>query len=465
MFLEIALTLSLGSAGASTSTSPGTSAGTSGGNAPSQTSQILSLQSSEVKFPNGFRVFMVKYPSPGVVAYQLPVHAGSRNEIEVGKTGFAHFFEHLMFRGTQKRTSKEFGDLYTKLGCENNAWTSNDMTNYHGVVAKLYLPQILDAEADRFMHLSFDEKALRDEAGAVLGEYNKDVAQPEFALEEKLASTAFRVHPYAHTTMGYKEDILKFTERYRDVWPFFKNYYRPSNVSLILVGDVDFDRATKLAKMNFGDWKNPEHAAISIPNEPEQTEARDAKVTLTKPTQTRLSISYKVPAFSTKTLESASLEVLSEMLFSVTSEFQKQYRFEKKWLDAVSATSGESLDPGLWTINLRLSEAGHGKGDELLQAVEKTIESVRLKPASTERLEATKRRFKNAALTNWFASPDALADRIAWYTNFESDLGVINRVLSNLSAVTSESVQKFAQDYLKVSRRTIITLEGAGSTP
>src|SRR2546430_1887923 len=119
---------------------------------------ILTLPSRATKLPNGLRVFLVKYPSKGVVAYQLPVHAGSRNEVEKGKTGFAHFFEHLMFRGTKNMSGKEFGELYAKLGAENNAWTWYDATVYHGTVASLYLPKIIAAEADRFQNLQFDEK-------------------------------------------------------------------------------------------------------------------------------------------------------------------------------------------------------------------------------------------------------------------------------------------------------------------
>src|SRR5579871_1254359 len=134
----------------------------------SASDHILTLPHKEAVLPNGLKVFMVKYPSPGVVAYQVAVHAGSRNEIEKGKTGFAHFFEHLMFRGTKHLKAKQFGELYVKLGNENNDWKGNDMTDYHGVVASIYLPKILAAEADRFANLSFPEKLLRDEAGAVL---------------------------------------------------------------------------------------------------------------------------------------------------------------------------------------------------------------------------------------------------------------------------------------------------------
>jgi zinc protease len=421
---------------------------------------ILTLPHKSARLSNGLKVYMVKYPSPGVVAYQIPVHAGSRNEVEKGKTGFAHFFEHLMFRGTKNRSAKEFGQLYVRLGNENNAWTSYDMTNYHGVVASIYLDQIMDAEADRFANLQFDEKALRDEAGAVLGEYNKDVAQPEFVLEEKLMATAFTAHPYAHTTMGYKEDVLKFTERYQDVWPFFKRYYRPSNVSVVLVGDIDFEKSLKLLETKFGKWKDPEMAPSTIPIEPAQTSSRSALVKLDKPTQTRVSVAYKVPAFTTRNVDASALALLAEMEFSVTSEFQKEFRFKKKWIDSISASPNESLDPGIWTINLRLSEAGEGKEKELLDAIDKTIVSVREKAPSSDRLALTKKRFRNAAVTSWFSEPEALAGRIAWYTNFESDMDVLNRVFERLSQVTPQDINTFAAKYLVDSGKTTIIMHG-----
>lgn len=424
---------------------------------------ILNLPSRSATLPNGMRIFLVKYPSKGVVAYQLPVHAGSRNEVEKGKTGFAHFFEHLMFRGTKHMSGKEFGELYAKLGAENNAWTWYDMTCYHGTVASVYLPKILAAEADRFQNLQFDEKLFKDEAGAVLGEYNKDVAQPEFVMEEKLQATAFGEHPYAHTTMGFKDDILKFPDRYKDVWPFFQRYYRPSNVSLVLVGDVDFDRELAIVKEKFGAWKDPEIAPSKIPEEPKQKGARSAEVTITKPTQTRISVAYKVPAFTTKSTDGAALSLAAEMSFSVTSEFQKTYRFAKKWVDSVDAGPFQTVDPGLWTIGLRLAEKGEGHEEDLLKAVGATVAALREKTVSAERLSATKKRFRNAAITSWFMAPDKLADRIAWYTNFEPDLDVVNRVFERIDEVTPEAIKKFSETYLTDDGKTTVVLHGSKS--
>lgn len=423
-------------------------------------SNILTLPHREEVLSNGLRVFMVKYPSPGVVSYQIPVRAGSRNEVEKGKTGFAHFFEHLMFRGTKNRSAIEFGDLYTKLGNENNAWTWFDMTNYHGVVASVYLPRVLDAEADRFRNLHFDEAALRTEAGAVLGEYNKSISNPEFLLEEKLLETAFEKHPYGHTTMGYKKDVIDFTERYKDVWPFFKRYYRPNNVSVVLVGDIDFDKSLRLIKEEFGGWKNPVINMVAIPAEPEQTEPRKAVVKLDKPTQTRIAVAYKVPSFSTNLVDGAAIQLIAEMYFSVTSAFQKEFRFEKKWLDSISASPVESIDPGLWAINLRLTEAGEAHIDKLTAALDQTIKSIRESLPEASRLAATKKRFKSSAVTSWFGAPEQLAGRIAWYTNFEPDLDVINRLFDRLAEVKPETIKSFAGKYLVDARKTTVILRG-----
>lgn len=429
---------------------------------PAHGSQILTLPHREEKLENGLRIFLVKYPSPGTVAYQLPVRVGSRHEIEKGKTGFAHFFEHLMFRGTKNMSGKAFGELYARIGAENNAWTWFDQTNYHGLVAVRYLPEVLGAEADRFMNLQFDEKALRDEAGAVVGEYNKNVAQPEFQMEEKMLATAFKTHPYGHTTMGYKEDILKYTERYKDVWPFFRRYYRPSNVGVVLVGDIDFDKTLALVKEKFGGWKDTGEVPPQIPQEAPQTAPRSAAVKLNKPTQTRLSVAYKVPGFTTSTTDSAALDLLAEMAFSVTSDFQKIYRFEKKWLDSVSASPLPMVDVGLWEIGVRFSEAGEPHREEVQAAIERTIAQLRETPAAEARLADTKKRFRNAATASWFGGPNDLASKIAWYTNFEPELDVINRHFGRLEEVTSGVIQDFAKKHLVDAGKTTVVLQGSG---
>src|ERR1035437_8066914 len=171
-------------------------------NADASQSRLLPFPAVEKTLPNGLKVIVVPTGFPNLVSIQIPVQTGSRNEVEPGKSGFAHFFEHMMFRGTKSTTPEQYEGFLTKAGARSNAYTTDDYTNYHTTFAKEDLETILRIEADRFQNLSYAEEAFRTEARAVLGEYNKNSAQPLAKLEEVMRDRAFQVHTYKHTTMG-----------------------------------------------------------------------------------------------------------------------------------------------------------------------------------------------------------------------------------------------------------------------
>ncbi len=117
-------------------------------------------------------------------------------------------------------------------------------------------------------------------------------------------------------------------------------------------------------------------------------------------------------------------------------------------------------DPGLWTITVRLSDLGESHALEIMKAVQLVVESLDHQPISELKLNATKKRFRNSAITRWFSTPDELAGRIAWYTNFERDLNVINRIFDSVESVTASNVVEFARQYLKETRRNTVILRG-----
>src|SRR5262249_31515486 len=123
--------------------------------------------------PNGLRVLFVPYDSPGLVAYYTLMRVGSRNEAEAGRSGYAHFFEHMMLRGTKKHSGADYNKTVTRLGLNTNAFTSEDMTVYHLFGPSKALPTIVEYEADRFQNLDYSEDMFKTEAGAILGEYAK----------------------------------------------------------------------------------------------------------------------------------------------------------------------------------------------------------------------------------------------------------------------------------------------------
>ena len=152
---------------------------------------------------NGLRVLMVDVPGVGLVSYWTVVRTGSRDEVEPGVTGFAHFFEHMMFRGSENFPAKEYDAIVKKAGADANAYTSDDYTAYHMALTTADLPRIIEIEADRFQRLSYDEGAFKTEAGAIYGEYRKGHTNPWEVLLEQLQNTAFDVHTYKHTTIGF----------------------------------------------------------------------------------------------------------------------------------------------------------------------------------------------------------------------------------------------------------------------
>src|SRR5206468_4842701 len=173
----------------------------------------------------------------------IVVQAGSRNEVEPGKSGYAHLFEHIMFRGSEHYTPEQRDRILKKAGAESNATTNFDRTTYYETFSKEDLEPVMKLEADRFQRLKYPEPAYKTESLAVLGEYNKNSADPTEKLDEVLHETAFKKHTYAHTTMGYLKDIQDMPNQYAYSRQFYDRFYRPEYTTILLVGDLTRDQA------------------------------------------------------------------------------------------------------------------------------------------------------------------------------------------------------------------------------
>src|SRR5580692_10152534 len=247
--------------------------------------------------PNGLRLVTIPTDYRNIVALYIVVGAGSRNEVEPGKSGFAHLFEHLMFRGTAEFSSEQYQNELQNAGAASNAFTSDDLTAFHTTFSKEDLPRILSMEADRFAHLSVPPATFKTETLAVLGEYNKNSASPSSKLYETLRATAFHVHPYQHTTMGFLKDIEAFPDEYDYSRQFFDRYYRPEYTTIIVAGDVDPKRVRALVDERWSTWKHGSYTA-QIPVEPAQDGPREHRVDWPLATLPQIAIAYKGPAFT-----------------------------------------------------------------------------------------------------------------------------------------------------------------------
>ncbi|MCK4555890.1 MAG: insulinase family protein, partial [Candidatus Aminicenantes bacterium] len=242
------------------------------------------LQSSEI-FPydykvevleNGLKIVSLPLDNPHIISHYVIIRSGSRNEIEPGKSGFAHFFEHMMFKGTKNMPQEAYDDFLTELGAGTNGYTTDDYTCYYVVFAgRENLEKVIETEADRFINLYYNEEMLKTEAPVIEGEYYASASNPGRRLFEALRDSAFVKHSYKHTTLGYLQDILDMPNQFEYSQLFKKRFYAPDNTILLVAGDFDHDQLMEYARKYYSGWEKSNYTLVT-PEEPPQTKAKRA---------------------------------------------------------------------------------------------------------------------------------------------------------------------------------------------
>jgi zinc protease len=414
---------------------------------------------NQQELPNGLRVVTVTTDYKNVVALYIVVGVGSRNEVEPGKSGFAHLFEHMMFRGTEKFPSEKYQQILQQAGSASNAFTSDDITAYHTIFSKEDLEQILMLEADRFQHLKYPPDALKTESLAVLGEYNKNSANPMRKLDEVLRETIFQRHTYRHSTMGFLKDVQAMPEQYDYSLQFFDRYYRPEYTTIIVAGDVEPARVRAIVDKYWGGWQRGKFKP-QIPAEPPQTAPKTNHVDWPSPTLPWVDIAYRTPAYSDTTKDTAALGALAELGFSPSSELYQKLVVQDQKADSVFAEHLNRADPYLFEIAARVKKDADMAyvRDEILAAVKRF--TTELVPA--ERLDAVKRNLRyrfSLSLDNNQAVAEAVTRTIVLRRTPET----INRLYALYAQLTPEDIRQVARKYLVESGRTIVTLAYKGT--
>ncbi len=405
-------------------------------------------------FPNGLRLITVPTDYPNLVSLYIVVQTGSRNEIEPGKSGYAHFFEHLMFRGSENFSAEKRDEILKRAGADANAYTSSDRTVYHEVFSKEDLPQIMELEADRFQRLKYEINPYRTEALAVLGEYNKNSASPTSKLYESVRETAFKKHTYAHTTMGYIKDIEDFPNQYEYSLEFFNRYYRPEYTTIVIVGDVTQAQAASLTKKYWGDWKKGNYVP-QIPKEPEQTEARTAHVDWPSQTLPWVTVSFRAPAYDDMSKDKAALDLLSVIAFGSNSDLYQRLVIKEQKVDVISPSFDDSFDPelfGAW-VRVKKAEDMDYVRDQLLETFKRyTTELI-----PKEKLAATSARMRYSFALGMNSS-EAINGALAPYISLRRTPETIDKMFALYDRVTPEDVRAAAARYFVEKSRTIVTL-------
>ena len=421
---------------------------------PRSGSKIFPHPVEETVLENGLKVVVVRQDSPGLVAYWTIVRTGSRDEIEPGKSGFAHFFEHMMFRGTERTPREKYNDILKELGADHNAFTSDDLTAYHILGPASALETMMTIEADRFMNLKYTEEDFKKEAGAVMGEYNKSASSPFLALYERLRDTAFTTHTYKHTTLGFLRDIRDMPNQFAYSRVFFDRFYRPENCILLVVGDVDAKQVVDAARRHYGAWKRGSYAS-RVPSEPPQEGGRRAHIDWDNPTQPFLNIAYHTPAFSTSGREMPALDIVSQLLFSEAAPLYQRLVVDEQVVDLLSGGASDHRDPYLFDILARVKDPA--KMDYVEGVITAALAGLHEGPIEPERLKRIQSHLKYSFAMS-LDSAGATARNLAHFLALTGDPDAVNKVYALYDQVTPEDIKAIARARFVPANRTVVTL-------
>jgi zinc protease len=417
---------------------------------------ILPFGITQYRLDNGLSVIMIPRPGSGLMTYYSIVRTGSRDEYEEGKTGFAHFFEHMMFRGTKNYPAAVYDRMITAMGADANAYTTDDYTAYHLSFATEDLETVVTLESDRFQFLEYSEEAFQTEAGAVYGEYRKNRSNPWEVLSEALRKTAYTSHTYRHTTIGFEADIKAMPGLYKYSKEFFLRHYRPENTVLMLTGDFDPADARTLIDTYYGAWQ-PGYVAPDIPAEPEQREQRRVNISYGGQTLPLLAVSWKGEPLKPASRRMAAGRMLGELLFGEGSALYKKLVLKEQKVQYLAVDFGLNRDPGLWSVMAAVKNTKDIR--YVLSEIDKTVERYRKAAPAKDELARLKRRIRYAFLME-LDTPDQIAARLARYIGVTGGIDAVNQLFASYAAVTPDELRDAAAALLKKERRTIAVLTG-----
>ena len=415
---------------------------------------ILPYAATEKTLDNGLKIIVVPTGFPNLVSLQIPVKTGSRNEIEEGKTGFAHFFEHMMFRGTEKYPPEKYGEIVTRAGASSNAYTTDDYTNYHMTFAKEDLEKMLEIEADRFMNLSYPLAPFQTEARAVLGEYNKNVANPIRKLFEVQRDAAYTTHTYKHTTMGFIADIEDMPNQYEYSKVFFDRWYRPENTTVMVVGDVEPEPTIALVEKYWSMWERGSYSA-AIPAEPPPKGPSYTHHEWASDTAPLLAVAFHGPAFSTTATDSAAMELLLDLTFGQTSDLYRRLVQEEQKVDLLGGLPAADEDPSLINILARVKDPADVV--YVRDAILGACAAARVTAVDATRLDEAKSYLRYATAAG-LDSTDAIAGALAGYVRFDREFGTMNQLFKLYGSLAPADLQAAAREYFTDDRMAVTTI-------
>ena len=404
----------------------------------------------ETTLKNGLRVITVEDHSAPVVALSITYNVGSRDERK-GRTGFAHLFEHMMFKGSENVGTGEHIMLVFNNGGDMNGTTNEDRTNYYEVLPANQFDLALFLESDRMKSLAITKENLDNQRNAVQEERRLGVDNQAYGQSnERLQELLYDNFAYKHTVIGSMEDLN--AANVEDVAEFFKMYYAPNNAVLVLVGDFKTAEALAKIRSSFESIpRQPTPAPVDMA-EPQQKEERRATVNDVLARAPRVALAFK--AVQGNTTDFYAMQVLAAVLQSGQSSrlYQKLVK-EKEMVTNVGGFMDEKRGTGAFYSTATLRPGA--KPEDVEAVIYAEIERLKKEPIADWELQKAKNTTRRNLINN-LQSSLSRANLLGQYTVYYNEPGLINNRLDKVAAVTKEDVQRVANKYLLDTNRTVV---------
>jgi zinc protease len=424
--------------------------------AVSAASRPPKLQYQITTLPNGLTVVLSEDHSTPIVHLQVDYHVGSKNE-KAGRTGFAHLFEHLMFKGSKNVQPEAHTSMLASVGGQSNAYTTDDETVFWETVPAQYLPLILWLEADRMASLRIDKDTFTNERDVVKEERRMRVDnQPYGRLNEIIYDQAFSVHPYKHATIGSMEDLEAASVD--DVRDFYRTYYVPSNATVVLVGDFDSAQALQLVSQYLGRVPKAERPVPrDIPQEPPQT--KEKRVTLQQPWPLpAVVVAYHVTKDGNP--DSYPLHIAAKVLSDgQTSRIYRKLVYERQMAVAAFGNANLIEDPNLFYA-VAIVQPGHTP-EEVTEPLIAELDRLKSEPITEHELQRTKNQFARDYIFSR-ESNQQKAGQLSHAVVIHNDIKTADGEFEIFQNITVADVQRVAKTYFRPENRLVLTLLPSG---
>jgi zinc protease len=412
---------------------------------------VAPIDFTDRTLPNGLRVLLVEDHRVPSVAINVGYRVGGKDD-PPGRSGFAHLFEHLMFKGTKNTRPETIDRLTEDIGGLNNAFTADDITNYYEVVPSNYLETLLWAEADRLGSLAVTEEHFHTERDVVIGEYDQRIlAEPYGMLDELVNREAFVAHPYKRGVIGDPENLRAAT--LADVVAFHDTFYRPDNAVLVVVGDFDPAQANAWIDTYFGRVPTP---PAPIPRveivEPEQTAERAYTYRAANVPLAAVEYAYHIPAW--RHPDAPALDIVETLLgMGKSSRLYQSLVYRQRVATAAHASADLREHAGLFSLR---AIASTGTPIETVRAaLDAEIARLQNELPAADEMERIRTQIASSFVRSR-QTYNNIAIALVRSTIERNDPGALNTDLDRYRAVTAADVQRVAKLYLTPSNRTTI---------